>query len=295
MKKATTIDQQIEKYKERNMIIDWKEEKVKEILLDIGYFRLGFYCFPFEKNYPKKKDRTHEYKDNTKFSHIVRLYYLDVNLRHILIKYVNRIELSFRTKIIYEASLFYNSSTWFVDPNVMGKSFIDSFNKEIYINIKKNEVIRHHHQKYINDKYAPSWKTLEFMTFGSMLCLFRNLKNESVKQKISDHFEIKNTNVLENYIESVVKIRNVCAHNSTLFDFTLPKAIKKGPALSVTRENNSKLQSAIAVMLFLLEKISTNRKIDMEKEIYELFNGHKDDEIIYSVISNCIGYTPANI
>ena len=35
------------------------EEKAKENLLDIGYYRLGFYFFPFEVTYPqlKKRDR----------------------------------------------------------------------------------------------------------------------------------------------------------------------------------------------------------------------------------------------
>lgn len=33
------------------------EEKAKEILLDIGYYRLGFYWFPYERTYPAKNDR----------------------------------------------------------------------------------------------------------------------------------------------------------------------------------------------------------------------------------------------
>ena len=44
MKQATTIDQQIDILKGRGMQLDMGEEKAKEILNDIGYFRLGFYC-----------------------------------------------------------------------------------------------------------------------------------------------------------------------------------------------------------------------------------------------------------
>ena len=51
MKQATTLDQQISKYRERNIEIS-DVEKAKEILLDIGYYRLGFYFFPFEETYP---------------------------------------------------------------------------------------------------------------------------------------------------------------------------------------------------------------------------------------------------
>lgn len=56
MKRATTIEEQIDILKRRNIIIG-DEDKARENLLDIGYFRLGFYCFPFEITYPEKNNR----------------------------------------------------------------------------------------------------------------------------------------------------------------------------------------------------------------------------------------------
>ena len=47
MKKAYTIDQQIARLKSNGMTFD-DEEKAKEILLDVGCYRLGFYSFPYE-------------------------------------------------------------------------------------------------------------------------------------------------------------------------------------------------------------------------------------------------------
>lgn len=41
-KKATTIEEQLEIIKERGIILDYSEEKCKEILSDIGYFRFGY-------------------------------------------------------------------------------------------------------------------------------------------------------------------------------------------------------------------------------------------------------------
>ncbi len=46
MKKAYTIDQQITRLKSNGMTFD-DEEKAKEILLDVGYYRLGFYSILF--------------------------------------------------------------------------------------------------------------------------------------------------------------------------------------------------------------------------------------------------------
>jgi len=48
--KATTVEQQIQKLSDRGMVFENANEieKAKEILLDIGYYRLGFYWNPFE-------------------------------------------------------------------------------------------------------------------------------------------------------------------------------------------------------------------------------------------------------
>ena len=44
---ATTFNEQIALLEKRGMVIDMEPNKVKEILLDIGYYRLGFYWHPF--------------------------------------------------------------------------------------------------------------------------------------------------------------------------------------------------------------------------------------------------------
>ena len=122
--KATTIDQQIQKLRDRGVVIS-DEDKAKENLLDIGYFRLCSYLFPFEKTYPKLKNRNHEFKAGTQFEDAVTLYYLDFDLRTILFKYITRIEVTFRTYVTYTLSNKYiQSPTWFVDPKYIDNSFI---------------------------------------------------------------------------------------------------------------------------------------------------------------------------
>ena len=52
MKTAKTVDEQINILQSRGIIIS-NSDKAKEILQDIGYYRLGFYFFPFEESHPK--------------------------------------------------------------------------------------------------------------------------------------------------------------------------------------------------------------------------------------------------
>jgi len=75
----------------------------------------------------------------------------------------------------------------------MEKVFIDKFDAELYTkNFKKNSVIKSHHKKYINDKYAPAWKTLEFFSFGTVFNVYKNLKDKSLKQSISLQYGVRN-------------------------------------------------------------------------------------------------------
>jgi len=292
MKIATTIDEQISIIQERGMLLDEGDKKAKEELTDIGYFRLGFYCFPFEQAYPNIYNRNHVYKNDSKFSDVIKLYYLDVDLRNILMKHINRIEINFRTNITYTVSNKYkNSSTWFVNPTIMHKSYIDLFDSKVYNdNFKRNFIIKNHHFKYINDKYAPAWKTLEFLTFGGILTIYKHIKDDSLKEDISRFYGIQNVKVFESYFKSIVDIRNVCAHGGVLFDFNLPLSIKTGPALKIENSNKNVLYSAVQVIIFILEKISANRSNDLKLEVAELFDKHKENAIIKSIIETKIGY-----
>lgn len=73
MKKAYTIDQQIARLKSNGMMFD-NEEKAKEILLDVGYYRLGFYSFPYEIKFPRLEHRDHKLKSGTTFKSVYDLY-----------------------------------------------------------------------------------------------------------------------------------------------------------------------------------------------------------------------------
>lgn len=181
-KSATTTDQQLALLKSRGLTIS-DTAKAHEILHDIGYYRLGFYLFPFEKSYPDLRNRTHEYIDGALLEDAVNLYYFDFDLRLLLMRYLNRIEIAFRTSLIYYLSNKYNSNPiWFVCPAVVNRSYARDFEQKIYTSdFKRNPIIHRHHQKNPNDRFAPAWKTLEFMTFGAIMKLYEQLKEREDK------------------------------------------------------------------------------------------------------------------
>jgi len=283
---ATTVEQQIEKLKERGMEMDWGEEKAKEILLDIGYYRLGFYWNPFEI------DTEHNLEKGTKFSNVVKLYYLDTDLKHILTKAINRIEINFKTQLIYYASIKYDKNpTWFVDKKIVSSHYADKFPDYYTSKFKSdNRPIKKHHIKYPNEIYAPAWKTLEFLTFGSVITLYISLYNKELKETIAKQYNIISIKVFENFLLTILFIRNICAHSDLLFDSNTPKEISTTPLIKFNKNNRHCLDSSIKVILYFLRQISKNRHEIINNEINELFKKFNNNNLIEKIITNKIGY-----
>lgn len=283
---ATNVENQILKLEERGMILDLEPEKIKEILLDIGYYRLGFYWNPFEIN------ADHQFHEGTLFSNAVTLYYLDVDLRNLLLKYLNRIEINFRTKLVYYVSNKHKSSpTWFINPKVINHSYINSIGKYYNDDFKRtNKTIKLHHSNNINDLYAPAWKTLEFFTFGAVLKTFKSLNDHDLKVKIANLYGVLNLSKFINLFDTIVYVRNTCAHGGVLFDFMTPKGIAILPSISFNDNNRHSLDSAIKIISFVLKSISNERKNDLENDLNALFLKHSENEVIKEIIVNKIGY-----
>lgn len=167
----------------------------------------------------------------------------------------------------------------------VNSQYANSFEKQVYDDtFRANPIIKRHHKHHINDKYAPAWKTIEFMTFGSILKLFSNLKSEIVKSEIAKHYGVKSVNTFFNYMETVKVIRNTCAHSGVLFDISLPLSIANGPAGILNNAQKNNLQGALLVIKYVLKQISENRANEMEKLINELLSLNKSEESIKSII-----------
>ena len=291
MKKAKSIEQQIELLSSRGVLISDKE-KAKEILLDIGYYRLGFYFFPFEKTYPQSDRRTHEVVEGTRFEDAVSLYYFDFDLRNILNRYLTRVEVAFRTYLTYYMSLKYQDDPlWFVSPVVVRQSFIDDFDNKVYRSetFRRNVQIKRHHQIHPSDKYAPAWKTIEFMTFGSVLKLYKSIDNMDDKRTIAKHFGVGKVSVFESFMSTIHTLRNKCAHGAAMFDLTLPDGISlKGPRLDLQGQDCQSLKGALAVLSYIMSQISMNRSKELTNELASLYKRFSEQRVeAIEVLKKC--------
>ncbi|MDE6279037.1 MAG: Abi family protein [Paramuribaculum sp.] len=283
-KKALTIQEQIELLASRGMEFD-NIPKAEEILGDIGYYRFGFFSFPFEKSYPRKHNRTHELVPGTTFKQVHDLYMFDSQLRHILTTALTRIEINIRTRLTLMGSLhFIDDPWWFCNPKYISRSFISKFDREVYSTVMKNPTIQEHHKKHTKDKYAPAWKTMEFMTLGNIVILFEAIKDKDLKDAVAKFYNCS-IKVFLNYLETIRLIRNRCAHGGCLYNLIIKKGINKLPA-NVENIDSHNIKGAIEVILHFLGIISKRHRDkvadEIRMELAKLNESPKAQEVVKS-------------
>lgn len=288
--KATIVEEQIALLESRGMKIEDKD-KAKENLLDIGYYRLGFYWFPFEKTYPRKVRRNHEFIDNTQLDYAIKLYYFDFDLRNIFLRYISRIEVNFRTTIIYHVSNTYKENPyWYVDSSVIGKEMIASSDyQKVLSDLSKESVLRLDKKEHYKRDFPPTWKALEYMSFGTIIKLYDSLKNPHLRCDISKVYGMNSPSQFSNYINTVRKLRNYCAHGKVLFDLNLNEAIGNGP-LGNLGNRKVMLSGMYMVFKYFLNKISTNRVKEMQADLLRAFD-RIPYQIVKTIIFNNSGFT----
>ena len=117
------------------------------------------------------------------------------------------------------------------------------------------------------------------------------MKEDPIKATIASAYGIRSVRSFENYIRTIVAIRNICAHGSIMFDLKLNQNItSNGPVSNINDSNKIKLYSAIRVINYILRQISVNRANEMNEQITKIFDKHTESAMIKDIIAKSIGY-----
>ncbi len=267
-KPALTISDQIKLLESRGLIIANKN-RAEKYLANISYYRLSAYMYPF------KDLQTDKFVKGTTFESILDLYLFDRELRLLVFDAIERIEISFRTQLIYQPAIK-GGAFWFEDEN-----FFDDKNRLIeHLQKLDNEVkqsyevfIDHFFQKYDED-CPPVWISFEVVSLGLLSRFYQNLKFIDAKKEIARHFGLNNPRVFQSWIMSITYIRNICAHHARLWNRTLTNkpTILQSPIkvwISDTNPNNEKLYYFLCCLWYLLREINPeNRFIEKLKILF---------------------------
>lgn len=220
-----TNDQLVNKLISAGMIIS-EVDDAKSVLRSIGYYRLKGYCFDKYDNHTKK------YRSKTLFSDIVRLYNFDSELSNVIFKFLSKIEVALRTRVV-EALSIHNDALVLNDPSVFDNKELfwknhSTISSEI---ARSNDVFIKHNFKN-HDGAIPVWAAVEVMSFGTLSKVIKNLKTgtKSSYSVLAKNYKFLSTkgnsvspskDMLSSWIQSVSILRNICAHNSRIYNRTI--------------------------------------------------------------------------
>ncbi len=177
----------------------------------------------------------------------------------------------------------------------MAEEYLKDIKSHYNNNFKtKNIQIKKHHEKYPNDKYAPCWKTFEYYTFGSIVKVYEHIIDQKIRKTIALQYGVKKPDKLQNFLDTLVFVRNSCAHSGVIYDLHIDEGITGIPSVRFNNDYSHSLDSAIKVLLYLMERISPNRKDELEKKLIKLFNKFRRNKIIREIIIKKLGYSYDN-
>lgn len=168
------------------------------------------------------------YKPGTTFDEVYALYRFDFELRGTYLKYLLKIENSFKTILSHEFSSKYGHDNYLKLDNfdISSKEKVASVTKlmgdiqqEIARQMNKHhQAVTHYMTKH---GYIPLWILVNVLTFGKITAFYLNMKDAD-RIVIAKKFGI-NHNELHKYMTLLGIARNKCAHDERFFDIRFRK------------------------------------------------------------------------
>lgn len=264
-KEFKTIDEQLNILKARGLTID-KEEKAADFLLYNNYYRVSGYSLTL---------RNHDvFSKTASFQNIIDIYSFDYELRHILLKYLEIIEVRFKSVYAYEFTKLKNPIAY-LDVSNFTKADV---HRRILKKAEEQKNKRLPHEAYLKHfieelkQPLPLWAYVDLLTIADISFLY-SISEINIQIMVADKLNI-HYKIVGKLMHSMTILRNLCAHGSRLYNrlFEQKPKLSKEEYLLLRVLNNGKIDDAhlygfILVMKRLLKEVDFN---DMKSEIVSL-------------------------
>lgn len=280
------ISELLEILKNRRLIIN-DYQFATDFLHNVNYYRLSAYYIPFYES-------PNLFKDNVRFEDICNLYEFDKELRGVVFKYLEQIEIILRTKISHNHAREYGAFGYRNDENSLNREYkigndntktvYDEFMKKVEQETKRsNEVfIKHIKEKY-KTNHLPIWVLSEILSFGTLTKLYTILPKDLKKEIAKSFHENLDIQVFDNWLLGLTVVRNTCAHHARIWNrkftisFKYPKQITNFLDNSVS---TNQIFFALSVTLVLL------KDNNLKNELNSLFNRYPNVDIGHMGFTN---------
>lgn len=247
-KPALTVEKLAVQLEDRGLDVPDHERAVR-YLKHLGYFRLSPYTIPFQR------DRVHHlFQENTTFDELLNLYVFDRSLRLLVMDALERIEVAVRAALTDHMATVYQDPCWYTDRGHFKDlrrhtDLVDMIRAEVEKKLKgrpeqtghvDRSALEHYLVTYSEPELPPSWLVVEMLTIGQLYNLIRNLKHRSDRSAIARSVGL-NEPVLMSWLQTYVRVRNICAHHGRLWNVGLGvyPAIPGGQAISWLKDKDA--------------------------------------------------------
>jgi len=206
-------------------------DRATRYLRHIGYYRLSPYTIPFRDGGPSEL-----FREGTTFDDVLDLYVFDRSLRLLVMDALERVEVAVRAALTDHMSTTYGDPHWYT--NAEHFRDLDKHTKLLGM-IRNNcdgrlrgspdagedslvhrSALEHYLTTYAEPELPPSWLMVETLTIGQLSTTYRNLRQRSDRSAIAGSIGLPVT-VLESWLETYVRVRNICAHHGRLWNVGL--------------------------------------------------------------------------
>lgn len=223
-KQFKNLDEQIEIFKYKGLIIN-DEEYAKDVLLRENYFFISGYRHLFiDSKNPKS------YLKGSTFEELYSLFLFDRQFRNLIFKNLLIVENNAKSIFSYQLSKKYGyKENDYLRPNNFDMSpdktrqvndLIKKMKRQVRINGSQHSATKHYLSNY---GYIPLWVLVKVLSFGIISEFYTILKNED-KVSISKIYNIPVDDLI-NYLSLLANYRNVCAHEDILFENKTQRSI----------------------------------------------------------------------
>lgn len=224
-----SFDEQIEILKKRNLIID-DDLKVKRVLQKENYYNvINGYKDKFILDCGTQFER---FKKDVSFWDVYTLYQFDRDLRTLFLKKILVIENSVKSIIAHIFAKHHKEDGYlkeesFGNANVCNlkysvKKVIEKIKESIKNQIQNgNKMIIHYKNKY---GFIPMWVLVNILSLGEISKFFSIMQEKEQREVCVELSQIFDKKIyipdMRTYLGILTQVRNICAHDQRLYDFS---------------------------------------------------------------------------
>lgn len=227
-KPALSFQQQISHLRGCGMVIA-DDEHAEYWLRHVSYYRLSAYWLYFE--HPKGQGGP-RFRNGTSFDRVTALYDFDRNLRRMVMRGTEHVEVALRGSWAYQLAHSGGGHAYLTPSLYQRPQDFRSLRTKLHTAVAKSSetYIDHYRRSYGSPKLPPVWMVAEMMSFGQLSRWYSGLKDRALRNRISAPLGLPET-VLVPFVRHMSDVRNICAHHGRLWNrgFLHPPKIPQKP------------------------------------------------------------------